>query len=500
MTVSPAPHRVSVGPLPTVDDGTTSTGLDELVRIIVSDPGVLRNVPATEIDQAALAADRMNQIIIEAVQATGAVDDGTVHAADVRAINEYIRATHLAEWESLFGTSAFDLESGFLSVERDGGTERLFGRKAIDVVADGIYHLGLEIDGNRFVDPSGPNASIASVADWLDRLLEDDTAGLATGNGTVTPSTGTPLDEIVSIIMSDEGLKADSNLSDIVAGASAADAMNALIVEALAATGVNADQHITTADTLALNAYLQANHQATWLSLYGEDDGTETGFQRVEREGADDFLFGSNAVDSVADGLYQLGLTVSGGRFRDADGDAGETVAKVGLWLNAIINGPATGDDVFEGTNLGERLYGGAGRDYLDGKGGADTLIGGVGDDTIIGGKGSDLFDGGKGKDLLISEQDGVRDTFLMRPGDSGATAATADEIRTFVHDQDLIDLKAFGPLTFVPGGLFTGAGHEIVFTPGQLQIDHGGIAGEIDTLILLTGVTQFDAGDLVLA
>ncbi len=45
-------------------------------------------------------------------------------------------------------------------------------------MADGIYHLGFDIVSGRFLNEDGnENASVLSVAHWLNQLLEDDLAG-----------------------------------------------------------------------------------------------------------------------------------------------------------------------------------------------------------------------------------------------------------------------------------------------------------------------------------
>ncbi len=80
------------------------------------------------------------------------------------------------------------------------------------------------------------------------------------------------------------------------------------------------------------------------------------------------------------------------------------------------------GNDLVEGSDIGEQLYGGTGRDtirgnggndligtamdnlgdYLDGGAGDDELRGNLGNDTLDGGAGNDQLDGSEGDDLLI--------------------------------------------------------------------------------------------------
>jgi len=119
----------------------------------------------------------MNALIIEAIQATQAADGSTIEAAEVREINTWLRANHLADWAVLHGDDEDCEETGFHLVQNDGAQTQLYGRNAVNAVADGIYHLGFAIDGNRLLNEDGnKNASLSSVSEWLNNLLADDLA------------------------------------------------------------------------------------------------------------------------------------------------------------------------------------------------------------------------------------------------------------------------------------------------------------------------------------
>lgn len=81
---------------------------------------------------------------------------------------------------------------------------------------------------------------------------------------------------------------------------------------------------------------------------------------------------------------------------------------------------------------LGDRLYGGAGNDYinanagddyLEGNAGADSLNGGEGRDTLLGGTDNDTLDGGKEADSL--KGGAGSDTYILRASDSGTDTDT---------------------------------------------------------------------------
>lgn len=115
-------------------------------------------------------------------------------------------------------------------------------------------------------------------------------------------------------------------------------------------------------------------------------------------------------------------------------------------------------------------LTGLEGNDTLEGGSGADTLDGGIGDDRLTGGAGNDVLIGGAGKDMLSGGAGA--DRFVIRPGDTGATSSTADQILGFSHAEgDRIDLSAFDA---IPGGAddpfrFVGSAN-FTHTAGELR------------------------------
>ena len=114
-------------------------------------------------------------------------NDHTITTSDVRDLNAYLRAMHEAEWALLHGDDESDAETGFHLVQNDGGTSRLFGDdKAVNTVADGIYHLGFAICGDYLLnEDQNANASLADVAFWLSELLAKDLAADTLANNQV---------------------------------------------------------------------------------------------------------------------------------------------------------------------------------------------------------------------------------------------------------------------------------------------------------------------------
>lgn len=324
---------------------STGSGLDQIVEIIHTDKRLNKKVAAENIEEAAIAADAMNQIIVEAIVQTGTANDGNISTADTRELNDYIFANHAAAWAEHHGDDEDGAETGFHLVQNNGARTKLFGKNAINKVADSIYHLGFETHRkNRLLNEDGTkNASFAKVGKWINGLMVDD---LASGRFTnpaiaeVVGSTGTGLDVFINTIYNDPGLKKKISTGDMREGAAAADGMNAILVKSIRATEVAADGNISADDVRALVDYIRANHLTEWVAHHGDDeDGEETGFHLVQSDGAKTKMYGKNAINKVADGIYHLGFgtNANGKRLINEDGNNNVSVKNVAKWLNQLL-------------------------------------------------------------------------------------------------------------------------------------------------------------------
>ena len=180
------------------------------------------------------------------------------------------------------------------------------------------------------------------------------------------------------------------------------------------------------------------------------DDALEFGAADVAPgvgAGADD-VRGGDGVDRLSynDHATAITLTLDG---RPGDGSAGEG-DNVHDDVETVIG--TTQDDVLSGDDLGQDLYGHAGRDTIDGGGGDDLLNGGTGEDVIRGGTGDDalegsadgdVLDGGPGRDFFEGDNEcaaapctGGSDDIQARDGEQdtvncgvGADTATVDAV-----------------------------------------------------------------------
>jgi Ca2+-binding RTX toxin-like protein len=396
------------------DHSTTNTGLDRMTDTVMADCGLDNNVCDSEIAEAADAANRMNAIIKEAIEYYDITADGEITVDDIRDINTYIRTNYLEEWATLHGDDESDEETGYHLVQNDGAYTKMFGKNFVDTVADGIYHLGFEIDGDYILNEDGnQNAKLTDLADWLNYFYVDQA------------TTNTGLDELVQIVKSDTGLSKYTSANDINEGAEAANEMNHILVDVIQTLGIADDGVISVEDIVAINQYIRANHLQKWTDLHGDDESDEeTGFHLVQNDGATEKYRGDNFINTVIDGIYHLGFEIQGDYILNEDGDQNANLGDLATWLNNFylqtektfgsVNNDCIktmnensmvwardGDDKVYAKEGDDQIWGGAGNDHLDGGEGDDHLYGESGGDTLKGRAGSDTLDGGEGDDCL---------------------------------------------------------------------------------------------------
>ncbi len=320
--------------------GTTHTGLDLVVDILSNDAGLNSNLTAEQLRAGAAAADGMNLMLVQAIEATGVANDGQITTSDVYTLNRYIRSHYLDSWTALAGNSNMDgTETGFQNVHNEGAVSDIYDQDAVDTVFNAIYHLGSQIVDGRLQDAG---AALDDVAFWLNELLAPELAAGTLANPHADPqfhaTTGTGLDVLVDKIVLDTGLNDNLSQHQINDGAAAADAMNALIVAAIRATGVADDGDLTALDVVDLGHWISANHLAEWTALHGNDqNGNETGFHLVEGDGSRGYLYFEDSVDTIAEGIYDLGFGTQWDRFRNEDGNANARISDVADWLTLLL-------------------------------------------------------------------------------------------------------------------------------------------------------------------
>jgi len=303
---------------------TTGTGLDQLVDTISTDLGLSGRISDKDIISAMNAANAMNAIIVEAVEATGVAPDGVFSVQDVRDLNQYISTVYKDEWAELHGDDEDGEETGYHLVQNDGARERFRGDNLTNTVADGIYHLGFEIKDNQLLNEDGDaNATLTQAAEWLTAFYTDHS------------TTNSGLDRMTDMVMADRGLSHKISDNDISAGADAANGMNAIITEAIETQGLANDNVINVADIRQINSYIRDNYQEQWLELHGDDENDEeTGFHLVQNDGANTRMFAQNFVNTVADGIFHLGFEIRGDNILNEDGDQNASLTDLADWVN----------------------------------------------------------------------------------------------------------------------------------------------------------------------
>ena len=213
-------------------------------------------------------------------------------------------------------------------------------------------------------------------------------------------------------------------------------------VENLTYTGVDADPFVGTGNA-ANNVISGGDLADTLIGLAGADTLNGGLGADIMRGGADNDIYfvddagdvvdeataGSTGTDLVEASIsYVLGAGVENLDLNNnaADGTGNE--------LNNVINGNDAANQLFGGGGL-DTLNGGDGNDLLDGGTGNDTLNGGDDNDTIIGGAGNDIIDVGGGVNTIIYNAGGFGDDVINSFDAAGGTPA----------NQDRIDLSGLG-------------------------------------------------------
>ncbi|HFC91790.1 MAG TPA: hypothetical protein ENJ51_03160 [Leucothrix mucor] len=324
---------------------STGAGLERIIHIIQNDKHLNKKVSPENIADAISCAGRMNEILSEAIIQTGAANDHQITAVDTREMNDYIFRVYRDEWVEIHGDDEDNgEETGFHKVRANGARTQLFGKNAINHVADSIYHLGFESHRkNRLLNEDGANnASYQRVAEWLDALLRTDLEAGILINPDITEivgTTGTGLDQTIDIIYQDSGLQKRISLGDLREGADAANQMNHLVIEAIKETKGVKNGELTVQDVKQINGYLVEHYSEVWAQIHGDDeDDEETGFHKVQSDGAKTRLYEKNAVNKVFDGIYHLGFeTPYKNRLVNEDGNKNASFKKVTFWLNQLL-------------------------------------------------------------------------------------------------------------------------------------------------------------------
>ena len=332
--------------------GTTGTSLDQIVHVILSDTGLTKRISTSDMRKGAEFADKMNHLIVEAIIQEGLGNDATLSTADIRQINNYLVTKHQDKWAELHGDDEDGIETGYHLIQNDGASTRMFADNVINSVADGIYHLGFKTDKkyNLVNEDGNSNKSFEKVAFWLDMSLKKDLQSGAFTNPNfqeVHATTGTSFDKIVPFIYNDSGLLQKVSMQDIRVAAHCANEMNKLIVEAIRNTNVASDNLITPQEIAMLNTYLVENYAQEWIELHGDDeDDEESGYHRIQNDGAMTYMYNKNVINQLADGIYHLGFyTTEKNRLVDEDGKKNASFKSVAYWLNKSLQ-----DDYEKGT------------------------------------------------------------------------------------------------------------------------------------------------------
>jgi Ca2+-binding RTX toxin-like protein len=376
------------------------------------------------------------------------------------------------------------LDNGFIAVTwetsapgsaNDDVAVRIYSPTGVAITGEFTIAAGsADEDGGDAVGLAG--GVLAHVYRTMDSALDGSGSGIAytetqivrttIGNGTDETLKG---DELVDKIFGAGGkdtITAGGG-DDVVEGGAGGDkldggaGLNTLSYES-SAVGVQIDLLGGTAkygdaegDTIVYSSFFKVIGSATGDdTLYGTTGnnrlygggGKDTlvgngGHDVLSGEGGDDFLVASKSTGSLFDGgdgidwiSYEsetVGITLNLDGSANAGGASNDKVYAIenayGSHHDDTITGTDGVDNVIDGSE---------GLDKLFGLGGNDTLKGGFGNDTLDGGKGNDTLDGGQDDDTLIVDTAG--DVVIEVAGGGTADRVMARASYTLAADADV--------------------------------------------------------------
>lgn len=371
--------------------GTTGTGLDKLIQMIGEDDGLRNNISALQIRGGAAAADKINHIIVDAIQATGALDDGHLTVAETHALSDWIHANRKAEFIAAHGDDENGIETGFHLVQGDGGASYLLGEEAVNTVMDGIYHIGFDTTGDRFVNEDGnANARVETVTYWLNELLG--TTPLPPPGAGTAPLVGSAAKPDVTVTQGLNVTLAPSARNLTLSGTAMNGAGNAADNKLIGNEQANMLEGGSGNDTLTGNGgndTLMGGLGADVMSgglgddtYYVENLGDVVTETADPRGGLDTVIINGSAVTSYTLGAYVEDLTFNVSVSVKATGNRLDNVIRGGSASDTISGGD--GNDSLYAASGNDILDGGNGNDLLDGSAGADAMTGGLGNDTYV--------------------------------------------------------------------------------------------------------------------
>ena len=341
-----------------------------------------------------------------AIEAT-ATDAASKSGTEVSTFEDLIGSDHNDTLTGDYRMNVLTGGKGNDTLRGGGGTDHLKGGPGEDILDGG---------SSKWDDDDSDTTAEVEHIDWAvyRDAMEGVKVNLSTGKGEGGEAEGDTLRNIELIWGSTKDdtfiASADEDTIDIIHGDGGSDTLS---YEASEDVGVTVN--LATAAHHTLTAVTGTGTEADPFVFPGLTAGTDPAVTLVSA-GVDTGTAATNAAFGDRLGSIE---NLTGSNFKDIlTGDANPNVLK-GMGGDDTLTG---GDE----TSGGDKLYGGAGDDTLDGGNGTDMLVGGAGDDTLTGGGGND--------------------TFVFSPDDGRGVDIITDTGRTFAAtgDSDKIDLRAF--------------------------------------------------------
>ena len=472
--------------------------LETMVVATLADPGIHKEVSKKNIALAVAGARNMNNAMSVAIETLGVNLDNKITPEDAMAISDRIYHDYELYGEFAQGhgdDEGSDIETGYHYVQNNGSVLEFMGRDMIDTVIDGVYHIGYPYRGGYsgyFLNEDlAQNEDVTDIAGWLNYFLNGvhirygSSGNDMLGSGRYSAAVRSAANETFEVGAGNDSVYADVGNDTVYAGAGKDEVGG----------GKGHDQIYGEGGTDRLGG--DEGKDTIWGGTGNDTIGGGKGNDKLYGEGGKDSIYGDEGNDTIDGGLGDDQINGGDGRNTLLGGEGNDTVYG-GIKIDHIDGG--TGNDILSGDRGADTIEGGIGSDQISGGDGADHLFGGEGNDELYGGAGADVIDGGAGQDKIeIWDNENKRDTVVFKPGDSALSTDTIDVVSGFQSGEDVIDLRALGPLDLVEIDYAGNDVGSLYYDGTNLNIDADGDR-TTDMVIRFEYLDSLSKGDLLLA
>lgn len=321
----------------------TGTGLDIVIDKLRTDEGLYRRITASMMNEGMDGANKLNHLLVEAIKATGAADDGAFIPGSLIDIDAYIRDNRFDYMQKIHGSEKKNtgwhavVDTGSRATWTDGATvDTSKGEAFIDTRMDSLYHFGFGFRKNRIMNEAGTplgNVHIRTLTQWMNEMLsEEDIKSLHSGAEPLgNLYTGTNLDRLIEIMIKDKPSYITTGRNYFMNAVKSAHKMNLLLLHAMDVLDIDMQSDISYGQIKEMADYLSTNFGGEWAKHKRNVQGM-LGKPRLQFTS----IPGVGGSGATVGSIYAIGMGVTGRGKRNLGN--GPKIWQAQNALNAILH------------------------------------------------------------------------------------------------------------------------------------------------------------------